>query len=161
MNLKQVVKQLGAKASSKDKQSILKLLKQVPAFYPELINHPNLLLLKEAHTELTKVIENWLWPSLTSVEEDVCRFAALLCSFDEPASTTIVSDEPLTKDRVLWKDEDSCYIFNSKVIAMFNDIFEDLLTPQNLNRLLTKKRGSIPVRFMQNDILPRRCKVHE
>ena len=65
MNLNQIAKELEQKADQRDKKGILQTLKELPNFYPSLIQHSNLQFLKDECSKLEIKVKDWKWPSLT------------------------------------------------------------------------------------------------
>lgn len=102
-NLNQIAKELEQKARQLNKKEVFQVLKIIPDFYPSLIQHTNLQILKDEQTRLLDKVIDWKWPSLTdklfnkeilvsytkgnrtskpkTIVDDLCAFAELLRSF--------------------------------------------------------------------------------
>lgn len=102
MNLNQIAKELKQKAKQRDKKGILRVLKEIPDFYPSLVQHSDHQFLKDECSKLETKVKNW-WPSITgkfydkesqfkwsegkpvpkhrTIIDDICAFAELLRSF--------------------------------------------------------------------------------
>ncbi|MGB2864853.1 MAG: hypothetical protein WBC05_16115 [Sedimentisphaerales bacterium] len=93
MTLEEIAKELEEKVKQPDKEGLKQTLKKIPDYYPQLVNHPNLQVLQKEYDKLTQIVENWKWPSLSTIEDDVYRFTALLRSFTnavQPHYVTLV-----------------------------------------------------------------------